>query len=195
MRIQAFYHRRPGTRTDAPLLQGDGCPGPFSGLDRVLRATLQLRLRVGDAMTVDLDAALLKVSNRLEQVPRYPEDADKPAAAPAPGQGLGQEKSLVGARLDLSREGHQPMHSSTGREVMVFNGEIYNYRELKESLLAVRQNRCNLRWASPWSMRRSTRWIRCRPALRALTSCSMRRCRRKVAALPGWMCPRCWPLR
>ena len=36
--------------------------------------------------------------------------------------------------LDLGQEGHQPMVSSTGRFVLVFNGEIYNYRELRQEL-------------------------------------------------------------
>ena len=33
--------------------------------------------------------------------------------------------------LDLSPEGHQPMLSANGRFVLVFNGEIYNYRALR----------------------------------------------------------------
>ncbi len=36
--------------------------------------------------------------------------------------------------LDLSPGGHQPMSFGNGRHVLTFNGEIYNFRELKASL-------------------------------------------------------------
>jgi asparagine synthase (glutamine-hydrolysing) len=36
--------------------------------------------------------------------------------------------------IDLSKDGQQPFFSSNGRYVMVFNGEIYNYREIKLEL-------------------------------------------------------------
>ena len=39
------------------------------------------------------------------------------------------------AIVDLSDLGRQPMESVDGNYAIVFNGEIYNYKELKEELL------------------------------------------------------------
>jgi len=36
--------------------------------------------------------------------------------------------------VDLSKDGHQPMYSDTENECIVFNGEIYGYRDLKKEI-------------------------------------------------------------
>ena len=50
----------------------------------------------------------------------------------APGVGLGHRRLSI---IDLAG-GDQPMHSADGRLTVVFNGEIYNYRELRVDMEA-----------------------------------------------------------
>jgi len=39
--------------------------------------------------------------------------------------------------IDLSAGGHQPMMTQDGRYAMVFNGEVYNYKELRNELISL----------------------------------------------------------
>jgi asparagine synthase (glutamine-hydrolysing) len=59
--------------------------------------------------------------------------------------GFGQwisSNSIIGfthrrlAIIDLTKESNQPFHSNNDRYVVVFNGEIYNYLELRENLIS-----------------------------------------------------------
>ncbi len=47
------------------------------------------------------------------------------------GIALGHRRLSI---IDLSPEGHQPMFSASGRFVLIFNGEIYNYEQIRREL-------------------------------------------------------------
>ena len=64
---------------------------------------------------------------------------DPPDGAEAGDIGLGFRRLAI---LDLSRNGAQPMSSADGTAWLVFNGEIYNYKELRQKLLINEHIRC-----------------------------------------------------
>ena len=61
---------------------------------------------------------------------RGPDDAGT-LHLPEHGVALGQRRLSI---IDLSPRGHQPMWDATGEVVIVYNGELYNYRELGAEL-------------------------------------------------------------
>ena len=71
---------------------------------------------------------VLKMTNRLAH--RGPDDEGTWVDASA-GIGLGSRRLAI---IDLSPEGHQPMHSPSGRYVITYNGEIYNAAAVARSL-------------------------------------------------------------
>ncbi|BFT62033.1 asparagine synthase (glutamine-hydrolyzing) [Pseudomonas moorei] len=77
--------------------------------------------------------ALTRMTNAI--LHRGPDDAG--AWDNGAGLFLGHRRLAI---VDLSSAGHQPMASPTGRYVIVFNGEIYNFQVLRKSLDAAHQS-------------------------------------------------------
>jgi len=76
----------------------------------------------------ELRDTVLRMVNMLHY--RGPDDVGTWADAEA-GIALGHRRLSI---VDLSPEGHQPMRSVCGRYVVSFNGEIYNFQELRREL-------------------------------------------------------------
>ena len=75
------------------------------------------------------DADVIRaMTNRLAH--RGPDDGGIWEDAEA-GVALGHRRLSI---VDLSPAGHEPMHSADGRFVITFNGEIYNFEELRSAL-------------------------------------------------------------
>ena len=76
----------------------------------------------------ELKDTVLEMVNTLRH--RGPDDGGAWTDAEA-GIALGHRRLSI---LDLSPEGHQPMRSACGRYVISFNGEVYNFKALRNEL-------------------------------------------------------------
>jgi len=82
----------------------------------------------------EASALRLIAAMRDRQVHRGPDD-DGAWIDREGGMALGFRRLSI---LDLSPAGHQPMLSACGRYAMVFNGEIYNFAEVRDAIEATR---------------------------------------------------------
>ncbi|MDA9671076.1 hypothetical protein N9T57_02940, partial [Paracoccaceae bacterium] len=80
------------------------------------------------------------IKNMCDQIKHRGPDAQSAWSDKARGVFLGHQRLSI---LDLSDAGKQPMVSSCGRYIIVFNGEIYNHLELRNLLS---QERADLNW-------------------------------------------------
>ena len=64
---------------------------------------------------------------------RGPDDGGEEIFTGKEGYQIGMAQRRLSI-MDLSPLGHQPMHARNGRISVVFNGEIYNFLELREEL-------------------------------------------------------------
>ncbi len=90
-------------------------------------------------VTSELDVAVRRMTRAL--VYRGPDDEGVWVEAVA-GLALGHRRLSI---LDVSPHGHQPMVSHDGRYVVAFNGEIYNFQDLRHDL-----DRQSCGQAIPW---------------------------------------------
>lgn len=74
---------------------------------------------------------LIKMNNTL--VHRGPDDHGEEIYQMNYGRYVGFAQRRLSI-IDLSDKGHQPMHSGNKRVSVIFNGEIYNYKDLREEL-------------------------------------------------------------
>lgn len=109
--------------------------------------------------TTDYQRQIKKMSNTI--VHRGPDD-EGAWYDPKVGIALGFRRLSI---LDLSPTGHQPMFSADGRYVITFNGEIYNYQDVRAQLEKLGHNfrghsdtevilSAVLEWGTPYAIER-----------------------------------------
>jgi asparagine synthase (glutamine-hydrolysing) len=82
----------------------------------------------GQAGRDELQSAVTRMTATLTH--RGPDDSGIWLDAES-GMALGHRRLSI---VDLSPQGHQPMHSACGRYVISFNGEIYNFKSLRREM-------------------------------------------------------------
>lgn len=97
-----------------------------------------------NAVKIESDEAFHRVSRMANTLRhRGPDDAGLWIDVEG-GIALGHRRLSI---VDLSPSGHQPMHSPSGRYVLVFNGEIYNHVDMRNDL-GMQQSSSSLHF--PW---------------------------------------------
>ncbi|MBD0326162.1 MAG: asparagine synthetase B, partial [Pyrinomonadaceae bacterium] len=91
---------------------------------------------IAGLITIDAEA---RIAGMLASIEHRGRDDEGVWTTARPIDEAGRRASLGHRRLaiiDPTPAGHQPMLSRDGRFALTFNGEIYNYRELREELLS-----------------------------------------------------------
>ena len=106
----------------------DGCAATTFPQTEYLMCGIAGTVARRDLRSTDTEAILYAITQRMET--RGP-DAEGVWMSPGKEAGFGHRRLSI---IDPQARSDQPMHSADGRYTIVFNGEIYNYRELKSEL-------------------------------------------------------------